>query len=336
MSIMAREPAPVDMEHEGSGDDLSLQRRLLNRRTFLSFLIALGLLGFFFSRYTINVDAVLAQLRGVHLPTLALAAIIYFGLRWRLLLNNVGISEQEGQKIPSVAGLSEIILLGWFVNCIVPAKLGDAYRAYLLKKAAKTSFSTTAGTVLAERLVDMLVLFVLLCGSAIGLTVGLSQDRIFTVLLLGFAMFAVIITAIVTMALFGARLRRFLPQRIQPMYLRFHQGTLGSFRQLPLVTGLTLLVWVMEASRMLLVTRSLGLALDFHFVLFVALANSLLTVVPFTPGGLGLVENGAAELLMRAGVTTETAIAVVLLDRGISYWLVVATGGIAFMFSKKR
>ena len=54
------------------------------------------------------------------------------------------------------------MFLAWFANCIVPAKLGDVYRAYLLKLNAGVSFSTTIGTILAERIIDVVVLFVLM------------------------------------------------------------------------------------------------------------------------------------------------------------------------------
>ncbi len=53
-------------------------------------------------------------------------------------------------------------MLSWFANCIVPAKLGDAYRAYLLKRERGVSFSATIGTILAERIIDVLVLFLLM------------------------------------------------------------------------------------------------------------------------------------------------------------------------------
>ena len=47
-----------------------------------------------------------------------------------------------------INGLVEIIYLSWFVNCIVPAKLGDAYRSYLLKRNSNVAFSSTIGTIL--------------------------------------------------------------------------------------------------------------------------------------------------------------------------------------------
>jgi glycosyltransferase 2 family protein len=48
------------------------------------------------------------------------------GERWRLLLRGAGM--EVGPR-----DATEILFLSWFVNCLVPAKLGDVYRAYLLR-----------------------------------------------------------------------------------------------------------------------------------------------------------------------------------------------------------
>lgn len=326
---------------EGIGESEALSRRFLNRRTLLSFVVAAELLVFFVTRLDLDFETVGSHLRGVNVGLLGLGIVAYFStfplraLRWRLLLSNIGLV-QSGGKMPSIWGLAEIILIGWFVNCVVPAKLGDAYRAYLLKKNAQVSFSSTAGTVVAERLIDMLVLFGLLCLAAVRFIGGANQDKAQLVVALGFGLFLAILTGIGGMWLFGRRLNAYLPSRLQPMYLRFQEGTLGSFRQLPALIAITVVIWLLETSRLYLVAQSLAIPLEFSFVLFAALANSLLTVVPFTPGGLGLVENGAAELFRWAGLPAELAFSLILLDRGISYWGVVGTGLVVFVLSKKK
>ncbi len=58
--------------------------------------------------------------------------------------------------------LTEILYLSWFANCVVPAKLGDFYRAYLARNCLRVSMSKNYGTILAERMLDLLVLFPLL------------------------------------------------------------------------------------------------------------------------------------------------------------------------------
>ena len=56
---------------------------------------------------------------------------------------------------------TEIIFLSWLVNCVVPAKLGDVYRAYLLKINSTASLSRTFGTVFIERVLDLFAIALL-------------------------------------------------------------------------------------------------------------------------------------------------------------------------------
>ena len=84
-------------------------------------------------------------------PLLLLAAFAIFyvgfplrGLRWALLVRRSGFALK-------VRDATEIIFLSWLVNCLVPAKLGDVYRAYLLKINSPVSLSRTFGTVFIER-----------------------------------------------------------------------------------------------------------------------------------------------------------------------------------------
>jgi uncharacterized protein (TIRG00374 family) len=68
----------------------------------------------------------------------------------------------------------------------------------------------------------------------------------------------------------------------------------------------------------------------------VALVASLLTAVPFTPAGLGIVEAGIVGLLTviyQADPTEAAAIA--LVDRAISVLSVVILGFIAYLLSPK-
>ena len=120
-----------------------------------------------------------------------------------------------------------------------------------------------------------------------------------------------------------------LPQRLASIYHRFHDGTMGSFGRLDRVYGLGVLGWLMEVGRLYFVIKALGLSVATGLVIFVPMANGVLSAVPFTPGGLAVVETGVSGLL-RLDLVFELALAVALLDRTISYLSIIVTGGIAF------
>lgn len=331
----------VTSEAEGNGLEISLRRRFFNLNTLVSFVLAFAIIIFGLTRLDVDVPDLVSQIRQSNLLLYGLAYLVYYatfplrGLRWGLLLNNAGFTTDNGVKLPSVWGLAELIFLSWFANCVVPAKLGDAYRVYLLRKNSGASFPRTAGTVLAERIMDMVVLFLLLVVAAAGVMSQGSGGPALAILGGGLGLVVVIIIGLVVMRHFGHRVEPRLPGRLRPIYSRFVEGTLSSFRQLPLLAGLTVLVWLFEVGRLFLVADALGVFLALPTIVFVALASSLLTVLPFTPGGLGLVETGIVGLLMLT-VSREQAISVALLDRSISYWSILAFGLVALLLSRKK
>ena len=75
---------------------------------------------------------------------------------------------------------------------------------------------------------------------------------------------------------------------------------------------------------------ALGLTLTPEHAILVALAGALLSVFP-TPGGIGVVEPGLVGVLM-LGVSRESAVAITLVDRTITYLSVVLLGGLVFIF----
>ena len=94
-----------------------------------------------------------------------------------------------------------------------------------------------------------------------------------------------------------------------------------------------------ESLRLYFVVQALGFAdvsLGISGAVFVALIGSLLTAVPLSPAGLGIVEAGVIGVLHVAyGVPLPEATAIALLDRVISVFSVVVLGSIAYLVSPK-
>lgn len=318
-------------------EEISLRRRFFNIRTLLSFVVAFGLLFLVFERLDVDFSSTWAMITGCNPLFYILAFVSYYltfpirALRWRVLLHNVGFRQEQGVNLPSSRGLTQMILINWFANCISYARLGDAYRGYLLKENAGVSFSKTIGTVLAERVIDIIVIFLLLIVAVLGLLGSRGMILAAAVLGAGICMLAAVAILIAVLGQFGSSVERRLPGRIKSVYALFQEGTLGSFGQLPLLGSLSIGIWLLEAGRLLLVAHSLGFSIGLSLVLFAALACALLTAIPFTPGGLGLVETGVAGLLMIA-LPREAAWSIALVDRTISYLSVIVIGLLIFSF----
>ncbi len=262
-------------------------------------------------------------------------------LRWRILLQNVGYTKSNGVKLPKFLKLLEILYISWFANVIVPAKLGDLYRAYLLRKETDLPTSRTFGTVLAERLLDLIVLLLLFIPAVI---ISLHENlpsQLQTGLKVTLALVVLGIAGLFVLRLFPTKIAQLVPERFRGHYNHFQQGTLGSFRHVPTLSALTVAVWTCESFRFLLVALALKLigGDPLHIVtaaLFIALGEALLTVVPFTSGGIGLVEGGMLAMIALFSANHNLAAAAILSDRAISLFSILIIGFIVFMFAFGR
>jgi glycosyltransferase 2 family protein len=336
-------------EHaQRNGDEpehqISLGQRLRSPQTIISFLVAFGLIYFIFRQLNVNIGDVWSQVRNAQPVYLLLAFSVYYGAfllrsaRWRILLSNAGISRRAGFNVPGTWGLAEIYVLSWFANCVVPAKLGDAYRGYLLKKNAGPSFSRTLGTILAERLLDILALVALMVLSGLFVFHGSVPPSLRWWFGAGGALAAIGLAGFFALMTMSHRIQFLIPLRVRPQYHRLTEGIITSFsrRGFSTVALLTMTIWLLEGARVYFAANALGVELSVAASLFVALLASLLTTFPLTPAGFGVVEGGTVLALKLFGVSAAGATAVALVDRGIASYSVVLFGGILYFISKRR
>jgi uncharacterized protein (TIRG00374 family) len=331
-------------EDRVSVDSLSLGRRLRQPKTIVSLVVPIILL-IFFARALPGFK--LEELPGHILranPLLLLAAFAIFyvgfplrGLRWAVLIRGTGYPLR-------LRDATEIIFISWLVNCLVPAKLGDLYRAYLLKINSTVSLSRTFGTVFIERVLDLFAIVVLGLSSGYWSFRGRLPEDVQIVFAIGVAVVIILAAGLLTMRNFGRRviLALPLPHKILEFYDRFEEGVFAAvgMRALPRLILLTGLIWTTEAMRLFLVVEALGFP-DIHLgisgAFFVALTGSLLTAVPLTPAGIGVVETGVVFVLTQVyGVGPTEALAITLVDRVISVLSIIVFGSIAYSVSGKR
>jgi uncharacterized protein (TIRG00374 family) len=331
-------------------DQLSLGRRFLNWRTIVPLVIVIVALVFFAQKANINPQKTWAAMSHANLAFFLAAFVIYylsFGIRawrWRILLENVGYNKENGIHLPGFWKRVEMIYISFFANSVVPAKLGDLYRAYLLRQEIGVSTTRSFGTVLAERLLDLMALLLLFIPAIIislrehmPPQLRLSLEILMVVVVLGIA-------GLFVMRLAREPIARLVPARFRDHYYHFQEGTLGSFRRIPGLAGLTISVWICEALRFFFVAVSLNLiGGDIIHILtaaiFIGLGEALLTAIPTTGGGLGLVEGGMVAMIAlfyQGPNAVNLTAAAILLDRTISLFSILLIGFVVFMIAFGR
>jgi len=326
-----------------SVDQLSLGRRLRQPRTIVSLVLPIALLILFArSLPGFQLDQLPGKIAQAN-PLLLLAALAIFylgfplrGYRWAILVRRSGFDL-------GVRDASEIIFLSWLVNCLVPAKLGDVYRAWLLKINSPVSLSRTFGTVFIERVLDLFAIVVLgLAAGFVSFRTGLPSE-VQIVFFIGVGFVILLAGGLLTLRNFGRRIltRLPVPHGVLELYDRFEEGVFSSIglRHLPRLIIVTGLIWGTEAMRLYLVVQALGfpIHLGISGAFFVALSASLLTAIPLTPAGIGFVETGIVGLLtVIYGATQTEALAITLVDRALSVLSIIILGSIAYAISGKR
>jgi uncharacterized protein (TIRG00374 family) len=320
----------------------SLAQRAFRVRNIASFVLALGILYLVYKQLLgLDWDEVWASISGANAWLFVLAFALFYcsypvrALRWKVLLANVGYENTAGHRMPSTLGLTRIMYIAWFANCITIARLGDAYRGYLLKKTSDVSFAVTLGTILAERLLDLLVMAAMM-GLSILVIFGASLPTEATqALAAGLILSAVGIVGLLALRRLRVVFERVLPKRLHAHYARLEHGVISSFGRLPVLLSYSVIGWLIEGMTLYLVAVAVGAPVSVAGALVVGLAASLLTTVPITPSGLGFTEAGMLVMLGWLGLDTPTASAITLLFRLINYWSIVVFGGLVlYLFSR--
>jgi uncharacterized membrane protein YbhN (UPF0104 family) len=332
------------MKREGA--TFSIRDRATRPSTLFAFaLTALLLIALWNAAGSFDLEQVASAITSANSVALvtALAAcfgtLILRGLRWRVLIATIDISISRRAAV-------EILALSFWVNVILPAKIGDVYRAWLLKKNGGSSFGRAVGTVVVERAVDLITVALLGALSAYVAFGGNLSPAVtaltFIALALALVGAAVLLLARGPAARLVARLP--LPSAAAEPIARAFDALKAGSRQgaLIAVAPYTAVIWGLQAARLGCVAVALGLFqidpapgfLGISAVIFTALVSAVLSTIPFTPAGIGIVEAGSVGILISVfAMPPEAAIALTLLDRVIDIGSLMVGGGILFSVS---
>ena len=121
--------------------------------------LALGVALLWFSFRNIDLSQLWTDIKGAKyswmlLSLACLAISLYFrALRWNIQIEALGYKTKASSTYGAV-------LIAYLANCIFP-RLGEVVRCSVLKRKENIPFDKTLGSVISERIIDLLVLFLL-------------------------------------------------------------------------------------------------------------------------------------------------------------------------------
>jgi len=303
-------------------------------RTRLVVIIALGLLTILLltrlGRIDVSPDT-LRRIRPVYL--LAAMAVHYSGFavrgdRWRRLLAAMGYRV-------SFAYALTLLLAGWFVSALVPARAGDLVRAGVLNRDREVPFAAGLGSVAAERAFDALALVFLAVLAGVWALAGRTPAWIWRSAAATAGLFIVAMMVLIFVPHARDRLTGLLRWPHYRRAMNFAFDLLDSIRALGhhplvlLVVGMqSLYVWLCDVCLAYMLLHGLAIPLPLPVAAFTALAADLAVTVPITPGAVGQFEAAFVGLLALFTVPASEGSLVVLLNRFISFWTFILFSGL--------
>lgn len=89
--------------------------------------------------------------------------------------------------------------------------------------------------------------------------------------------------------------------------------------------------WMADAACLISALLAIGAAPPWSDLLLAYCSAQLVSFLPVTPGGLGLVEGSLAITLVGTGAAAAPVLAAVLLYRALSYWATLPTGAFGYL-----
>ena len=267
--------------------------------------------------------------------------------RWYLLL-------KASEYTPSKWQVFNAMMLGYFVNLSIP-RLGEISRSAALQKTEKIPFNTTIGTVIIERIVDILslLLIVIVVGFLEYQKINtflithifpiLSQLQTFLMSKIEWSIFGLLLVSFFVF-IFRKKIQLWLQKITSISFINDFKKGIFSILQLDnklLFLLYTLTIWCMYfcTSYFCFLTITEGKILGFEAGITVLAFGSIARSLPIQGGSMGAYHFTVAQILLLFGMNKTTGESIALIIHSSQLVFQIVVGGICtliFFVRKKK
>ena len=256
-------------------------------------------------------------------------------LRWGYLLRPI-------KKI-AFPNLFAGVIIGFMANNVLPARMGEIVRAYIIGRSERISKSSSFATVVVERLFDGFTVLGLLLAVMVFITFppgnlyfkkGLQVAGYISILIYGITFIILFIIkkrtnwflklASVLIRPFSSRLTEHGISNI----LSFKEGLLSveSFKTVVITFIYSLFIWGVFAYAIYLAGLSFGITLSISASLLILVAICLAMIIPSTPGFIGTYHASVTYALILYSVPSEKALGLSIVFHATNYIPITLAG----------
>jgi uncharacterized protein (TIRG00374 family) len=262
-------------------------------------------------------------------------SMFFRAVRWRLLLLPL--------KETSLTNLFPATVIGYMANNILPARLGEFVRAYVLADKEGLPVSATFATLVMDRLWDgfTVLLILLITFFTVKLPPGMESVQ-HGLVVGGYVTLAVYLVAVTFLILLKrqtvktieliARLLKPFPAKIAekviPILGSFIQGLRFPSRsgEFAAIFATSVVIWIFAVWPVDLVLRASGINLPITASMFIMVFLVFAVMVPAAPGYVGTYHAACVYGLMAFNVPMEKAMSVALITHGINFFPIILAG----------
>ena len=247
-----------------------------------------------------------------------IAALLIRAIRWRYLLSpikRIGLSE-----------LFKVTAIGFMANNILPARIGELVRAFILGDREKISKTASLATLVVERLFDgfsiLFLFFMVLLLMPLPETASLilTPNRIKAIGFFSFLFYSLVLVVLILLRFHNHRLNRVIGFILKPFPVRISARILeiiDSFvigldilrqkKAILIIKGYSLLLWIFSSLAVYLLFLGFGLHFTFLQAIFVEIILIFGVSIPSAPGYIGTFHWACAAGLAFLGVEPNLA-----------------------------
>jgi len=318
---------------------INVSKRFHNKKLWIGLGISLFFLFLLFRK--IDFHKLLAAFREMDYrylwPALLFTFVSYFfrAVRWYFLLLPI--------KKTRLKNLFPATMIGYMANNILPARLGEFVRAYVLGEKEGIAISAVFASLVIDRLFDGFTVLLILLFTFFTVKLPPGMESVQHGLVVGgyitLTIYFVVIAflfilkkrTLQTINLNGRLLKPF-PARVSgkviPLLGSFIEGVRISSKPAELFALLlsSLVIWAFAIWPVDLMLRSFGIILPITASMFIMVFLVFAVMVPASPGYVGTYHAACVYGLMAFNIQKEKALSIALIIHGINFFPVIILG----------
>ena len=268
------------------------------------------------------------------------AQVTLRSIRWRLLLPE----PRDGHRL-RVIRIMPAMLVGYLGNSVLPARLGEPIRAYLVARREDLDVAEAFGSVVLERVVDTatLALLAFVAAIAVNATSWIVQATGLAALIGCAATAALVIVGPTPLVRIARRIVARLPvaTRLEPIMARlddFARGIDKPSRSGAIVYAalISAACWGLDATTFWLVAQSIGAPVSPAAALLIGGVTVLGTALPSAPGYVGTFDLAASTTAQALGVAAAPALALAVLAHAATLLPTAGGGAVSLLAMNVR